>query len=119
MKEANSNPTIIGTKCQDCGFQITENVPRCIQCGSEKIQKIEYEGSGTIYTYTVVHVGFGHMAARAPYVLALVELREGVKALGILEGSAKESKITESVSIGLEVRLQKIDSEIGYFFRPV
>ncbi|EKR62811.1 PF01796 domain protein [Leptospira weilii str. 2006001853] len=102
-----------GKKCDSCGFQTTESLIACSQCGNSKISEIRFSGKGKVYTYTVVHVGFGHLAQRAPYVLAVVELEEGIKAMGILEG---EVSVTESVKIDLPVQFQRDEPGIGFIF---
>ncbi|RHX81543.1 Zn-ribbon domain-containing OB-fold protein [Leptospira yasudae] len=107
-----------GKKCDSCGFQMTEPSVACTQCGSSKISETQFSGLGKIYTYTVVHVGFGHLAKRAPYVLAVVELEEGIKTMGILEGEVSGVPVTESVKIDLPVRFQKEESGTGFIFHP-
>ncbi|AYV55472.1 Zn-ribbon domain-containing OB-fold protein [Leptospira kmetyi] len=107
-----------GTKCGDCGFQTTEPSFACAQCGSSKISEVRFSGKGKIYTYTVVHVGFGHLAKRAPYVLAVIELEEGIKTMGILEGEVSGVSVTESVKIDLPVRFQREESGTGFLFNP-
>ncbi|EMO62462.1 PF01796 domain protein [Leptospira borgpetersenii serovar Pomona str. 200901868] len=102
-----------GKKCDSCGFQTTESLISCSQCGSSKISEIQFSGKGKIYTYTVVHLGFAHLAQRAPYVLAVVELEEGIKAMGILEG---EVSVTESVKIDLPVQFQRDEPGTGFIF---
>ncbi|WP_061222482.1 Zn-ribbon domain-containing OB-fold protein [Leptospira weilii] len=108
-----------GKKCDSCGFQTTESLIACSQCGNSKTSEIQFSGKGKIYTYTVVHVGFGHLARRAPYVLAVVHLEEGIKAMGILEGEISGVPITESVKIDLPVQFQRDEPETGFIFSPV
>ena len=38
-------------------------------------------GKGTIYSYTVAHQAFGPFAEDIPFVVALIELEEGVRVL--------------------------------------
>ncbi|WP_078128289.1 Zn-ribbon domain-containing OB-fold protein [Leptospira alexanderi] len=111
--------TLKGKKCDSCGFQTTESLIACSQCGNSKISEIQFSGKGKIYTYTVVHVGFGHLTQRAPYVLAVVELEEGVKAMGILEGEVSGVPVTESVKIDLPVQFQRDEPGTGFIFSPV
>lgn len=89
---------LTGKKCKECGFKMIEPSFACLSCGSENLEAIDYSGKGTIYTYTVVHVGFGHLAAKAPYVLAVVELAEGLKVLTRVEDADMQNvKIGDSV----------------------
>ena len=67
-------------KCERCAeYQF---YPRgiCANCWSNEIRWVQSSGKGTVWTFTVTHqnrtTGF---AEEVPYVLALVELEEGVK----------------------------------------
>lgn len=64
---------------------------------------------GKVYTYTIVYVGFGHMAERAPYVLAIIALPDNQKITAVLEDVTDFSL----VKIGLPVRFKKSDEKIG------
>ncbi|EMO88992.1 Zn-ribbon domain-containing OB-fold protein [Leptospira noguchii] len=108
-----------GKKCNSCGFQTVETTIACTRCGSSKTSEIQFSGKGTIYTYTIVYVGFGHLSKRVPYVLAVVELEEGIKTIGILEGKISGIPVTESVKIDLPVRFQKDEPGIGFIFNVV
>ena len=67
-------------KCDDC--QEYQFYPRgiCAHCWSNDIKWIKATGKGTVWSYTITHqnrtLGF---AQDVPYVLALVQLDEGVK----------------------------------------
>jgi len=69
---------------------------------------------GLIDTFTIVHVGFGHMADKAPYVLAIVELGDNTKLTAILEDVSD----FKTIKIGTKVSLKRIDEKIGYVFTP-
>lgn len=96
--------TLKGKKCNACNFLMLEPSFSCPSCGSESLTDTEFTGEGSIYTYTVVNVGFGHLAAKAPYVLAIVELNEGLKVLTIVEDTN-----LETVSIGDKVKFKHMD----------
>jgi len=91
--------TLKGKKCNSCNFLMLEPSFACPSCGSDSLSDIEFNGEGSIYTFTVVNVGFGHLAAKAPYVLAIVELKEGLKVLTIVEDAN-----LENVKIGDKVK---------------
>ncbi|MBP6739434.1 MAG: OB-fold domain-containing protein [Leptospiraceae bacterium] len=96
--------TLKGKKCNSCNFLMLEPSFACPSCGSDSLTEIEFKGEGTIYTYTVVNVGFGHLAAKAPYVLAIVDLSEGLKVLTIVEDAN-----LQSVAIGDKVKFKHMD----------
>jgi uncharacterized OB-fold protein len=88
-------------RCRACGtFQ---HYPRgvCARCWGADLEWRPSAGRGTVYTFTVVHrsqaPGFKE---RLPYVLAYVELEEGVQVLTNLVGCAPGE-----VAIGMPVRV--------------
>lgn len=106
--------TLVGKKCKSCGFSQLEPGFSCPSCGSVELEPIQFMGEGTIYTYTVVMVGFGHLAARAPYILAIVELKEGLKVLTIVEDLE-----LEKVGVGVPVKFKKMEERTGPIFQPL
>ncbi|TGK20765.1 hypothetical protein EHO61_02530 [Leptospira fluminis] len=117
METAKSN-VLKGKKCGSCGFETAESVSTCMLCGSDTWEESIFSGKGKIYTYTVVQVGFGHLASKAPYVLVVVDLKEGAKTLGILEGEFEGRPITESVRIDLPVQFDRFEEKTGPVFKP-
>ncbi len=54
--------------------------PFCPTCWTEDVEWIEASGTGTLYTYSVVHTNdLPPWPSRVPYVAAVVELTEGPK----------------------------------------
>ena len=51
----------------------------CSHCWSTEVRWVESAGRGAVWTYTVTYQNRTPGFAGAPYVLALVELEEGVK----------------------------------------
>ena len=104
-------------KCDRCDeYQF---YPRgiCANCWSEDIKWVTASGKGTVWTYTVTYQnrtpGF---AEDVPYVLALVELEEGVKMFtNIIECAPSD------VSIGMpvEVTFRQANNQISVpYFKP-
>ena len=104
-------------KCDRCDeYQF---YPRgiCANCWSEDIKWVTASGKGTLWTYTVTYQnrtpGF---AEDVPYVLALVELEEGVKMFtNIIECAPSD------VSIGMpvEVTFRQANNQISVpYFKP-
>ncbi len=103
-----------GKKCDSCGFYMLEPSFCCPNCGSESLSEYTFQGLGSVYTFTVVHVGFGHLANRTPYILAIVELKEGLKIITIIE----DLEITK-VQIGLPVKFKRYEEGTGPIFMAV
>ena len=104
--------------CDNCSeFQF---YPRgiCANCWSYDIQWYKSTGKGTVWSYTVTYQnrtpGF---AEDVPYVLALVELEEGVKMFtNIVDCEPRD------VSIGMEVEVTFVqaNNQISIpYFKPV
>ncbi|TGN10908.1 Zn-ribbon domain-containing OB-fold protein [Leptospira ilyithenensis] len=104
-----------GIQCKDCGFRVIELSISCPSCGSDHIEPVLLKETGTIYTFTIVHVGFGHMAERAPYVLAIIKTDDDLKLTTILEDLSD----FDSVAIGKKVRYKRTDEKIGPIFQLV
>ncbi|MCG6144043.1 Zn-ribbon domain-containing OB-fold protein [Leptospira bandrabouensis] len=102
-----------GTICNQCNFKVAEVLSACPSCGSESTEKVELKENGTIHSFTVVYVGFGHMATRAPYVLAIVQTEENVKLTTVIDGVTDFS----TVKIGDKVRFKGTDEKIGPIFQ--
>ena len=91
-------------KCRDCGF--TRYYPRalCTNCLSSKTEWVKCSGHGKIYTFTVTNqnqaAGFRESL---PYVMAYVELDEGLKMLtNIVDCPPEQVKIGMPVEVVYE-----------------
>jgi uncharacterized protein len=69
---------------------------------------------GVVYSFTMVYVGFGFMAERAPYMLSLIEFPDQRILPGLLLDAPDDPSI-----IGRKVLLQNIDPELGLIFRLI
>ena len=104
-------------KCDSCGeYQF---YPRgiCANCWSNDIQWVTASGNGTVWTFTVTYQnGTPGFAEEVPYVLALVELEEGVRMFtNIVECEPR------SVTIGMpvEVTFVQATGQISVpYFKP-
>jgi len=89
----------------------------CSNCWCEDIQWVTASGKGTVWTFTVtMQNGTPGFAEDVPYVLALVELEEGVKMFtNIVECEPREVTIGMSV----EVTFVRANDQITVpFFKP-
>jgi uncharacterized protein len=72
-------------RCEDCGALRHPPGPRCTTCGSPRRGYLLARGTGTIFSYVVHH--HPPVSGRgAPFVVALIELQEGVRMLGEVVG---------------------------------
>ena len=99
-------------KCRHCGQ--VRHYPRlvCHNCYSMEVDWIEASGRGAIHSWTVAHHAYHPGFARdLPYVLAVVDLEEGVRALGQLRGADHDK-----LKIGQPVQVDFEDRDDGFTF---
>jgi len=105
-------------KCRDCG--VFRYYPRalCPRCLSGKIEWVLSSGKGTVYTFTVTYQnqapGFRDSL---PYVMAYVELEEGVRLLtNVVDCPPEQVKI----GMPVEVTFDDVTPEVTLpKFKPV
>ena len=90
-------------RCTDCGLAQFFPRSRCVRCDGG-VEWAEAAGDGTVYSYTVVHrAPHESLAPLVPYVVALVDLSEGVRMMSRLRGvSADEARIGLPVQVAFE-----------------
>lgn len=86
-------------RCRDCRRFVHYPRAVCPHCMSEDLGWEEVSGEGSIYTYTVVHRAPDAFVGDAPYVVALVELGEGVRLLSRLLGLPEHARIGARVRV--------------------
>lgn len=72
-------------RCGDCGLLRHPPGPMCPSCGATKPEYQVASGAGTVYSF-VVHHHPPVPGREPPFVIALVELEEGVRVMGELRG---------------------------------
>lgn len=86
--------------CGACGAWVFYPRAVCTACGEEALVWEEASGEGTVYSYTVCHRPAGPAFAEdVPYVVALIDLREGPRML-----SSIRTEHPAAVRIGAPVR---------------
>jgi uncharacterized OB-fold protein len=88
-------------RCRDCGELRYYPRALCPSCLSDRTDWVRSNGRGTVYTFTITHqnqsAGFRDAL---PYVLAYVELAEGVRLLTNIVGCTPDD-----VRIGMPVEV--------------
>jgi len=87
-------------RCDACSRHVFYPRAICPHCYSDRLSWITATGKGTIYSYTVVHQAFGPYADEAPFVIAIVELEEGVRMMTRIVDTPHEQ-----VTIGAAVQV--------------
>ncbi|WP_031071743.1 bifunctional MaoC family dehydratase N-terminal/OB-fold nucleic acid binding domain-containing protein [Streptomyces sp. NRRL S-118] len=95
-------------RCAGCGTLRFPWLPGCWSCGAERWDTVEADGSGTVYSYVVMHHP-PFPAFDPPYAVGLIELAEGVRIVSSVTGVPHDE-----VRIGMPVRLefQRVDQDL-------
>ena len=105
-------------ECDDCKEKIFYPRKSCPACWSSNLGWYESTGKGKIYTYTVTMTGVEkEFAEDLPYVLACVDLEEGIRMMTRIVDCDPEA-----VEIGMDVEVvfEKATDDIFLpFFKPV
>jgi uncharacterized OB-fold protein len=91
-------------RCGGCGLLRHPPGPMCPECGATKPKYLVSDGRGVVYSY-VVHHHPQVPGKQTPFVIALVELDEGVRMLGELDGEP-------GIGLPVEVVFTKVDDEL-------
>lgn len=125
-REKSSRYNGLGSKCGVCGKVFFPPRYVCDNCGRKSIAEMkpfQLKGTGTIFTFSVVHESLKGFETQVPYVVGLVEMDEGVKLTAqIVDCEPKD------VHIGMRVKdvFRKVREDgkagvihYGYKFAPV
>lgn len=92
-------------RLQQCtGCERFQFYPRivCSHCGADDLQWQAVSGAGTIASFTVVRRGLS-AAYEAPYVVALVDLAEGVRMMsGVVDCDPGQVRVGAAVAVRFE-----------------
>jgi len=100
--EGTSRGELVLQRCTACGT--VQHKPRgiCVSCYTGDIEHFVASGRGTVYTFTVTNQNQARGFADAvPYVMAYIDLDEGVRVLSNIVGCDPET-----VTIGMTVQVE-------------
>jgi len=114
--EAAAEGRLLFQQCGACSHRQFYPRALCTACG-ETPEWVEASGRGTVHTFTVVRqYGAEPFKGELPYVVAMIELDEGVRMMGNVTGIDPEE-----VRIGLEVEAYALlaEEKVGIpYWRP-
>jgi uncharacterized OB-fold protein len=87
-------------RCDACSRAVFYPRSICPHCHADRLSWIVASGRGTIYSYTVAHQAFGMFADEVPFIVAIIELEEGVRMMSRIIDAPRER-----VAIGLPVQV--------------
>ena len=107
---------IMGTKCSKCGALALPPRPICISCFSREMEWMEFKGTGMLAAFTSITVAPPNLAKEGygrnnPYVVGVVELDEGVKAVARIVGV--DARKPEQIKVGTPLKAEFLTREEG------
>jgi len=100
-REIPNRYNLIGTRCGNCNkiyFPPRYICPSCRRMG--KLEPYKLERRGKVVSYTAVHVGASGFEDQVPYLLAIVELKDGPRLTAqITDCNPSEVKIGDEVEL--------------------
>jgi scaffold protein (connect acetoacetyl-CoA thiolase and HMG-CoA synthase) len=99
-------------RCNDCG---TVSFPQrlvCPSCGSREFTAFALRPEGKVVTWTVIHVGPSSHKHEVPYVVAVVDLADGVRTTCQVV-DVDPAAVTAGMPVRLEFRRIQEDGEAG------
>jgi uncharacterized OB-fold protein len=100
-------------RCDACGRHVFYPRVLCPHCGSARLAWVDASGAGEVHSFTVVHRAPAEFRDEVPFVVALVDLREGVRMMTRLLG-VEPSR----VRVGMPVRVAIEGEPPLPYFRP-
>ncbi len=92
--------------CAGCAKRMQPPVFHCPACGSAELVELELEAQGEIYTLTTIHATFGSWGKKTPFTLAVVELPDTMRLIGVVEDPQTPPR---PFKIGDRVRFSRYD----------
>jgi uncharacterized protein len=116
-----SQHKLLAGKCIKCEKLHLPPRPLCDQCYSQEFRWVSVPVEGKLLTYTVISIAPQQFEALTPYAIGIVELENGLKIPGIIQGLAQEQ-----IVIGMKLTLdfgscntaQKWPQWQRYCFKP-
>ncbi len=103
-------------RCVPCDTAYFPPRPFCPSCGSRDVDVIEATGKGRLYSYVISHLDTP--GYKAPFIMAVVKLDEGVRMLtNLLDCTPDPEALT--IDMPLEVTFEKRGDITVPQFKPV
>jgi len=102
--EATRDKRLLIQRCARCDTWVWYPRPACTKCMSDALRWTQVNGRGTVYAASVHYrPGVAEMKERVPYVVALVELDEGVRLLtNVVDCDPESVRVGQSVTLAWE-----------------
>ena len=114
-------PSLEGSRCPECGDTFYPPRVVCLACYHEGLGRVALSRRGVLYTFTIARMTLPGSLVQAPYVIAQVQLPEGVIVPTVLTGLDPE---TAKIGMELELAVEKASTDaegndvMTFKFRP-
>ena len=109
---------LVGGRCPGCGAFYFPARSVCSRCLGGDVERVPLRGSGTLYTYTVIHQSLPQF--ETPYILGYVDLDDNVRVAGqVVDVEADALELGMRLTIHVEPREGADGEHVLWFrFRP-
>ena len=98
-RERRGKHLALGIKCQNCGKKSFPILEFCPNCSSKNLEEVKLAQNGKILYFTQVSQTTNEMMFYAPYIVALVELEDGIRVTGQIRDIS-----LDQLFVGMQVR---------------
>jgi hypothetical protein len=107
---------VMGSRCKKCGALALPPRPICIACHGGDLEWVEFKGRGKLAALTSIVVAPPAMAREGfgrnnPYIVGVVELEEGVKAVARITGV--DAKKPDQIRMGMPLHADFVSKGDG------
>ena len=114
-------PALEGSRCSNCGDTFYPPRHICLGCYHEGLDRVPLSSRGKLWTFTIARMTLPGSLVSAPYVIAQVELPEGVMVATVLTGVDPEA-VRIGMALELAVEKASVNAEgaevMTFKFRP-
>lgn len=108
-------PRLVGAHCTHCSIRMFPARAFCTACGQDAPESTVLADKGVVFSYTVIHTAPGNRPV--PYVLAYVDLDDGVRVMAQVDSPPDEVHIGQRVSLILRnIVPHPGEPRLGYAF---
>jgi uncharacterized OB-fold protein len=107
---------LMGSRCKDCGTMSFPPRADCESCMSGNFEFLEVSGKGKLHTFTKIVAAPTGFEDVAPYIVGVVDLEEGGKALAWFGDTIEEAEIEIGMAVQIVPRIFEELEEIKVYY---
>jgi len=110
------NGRLVGSRCTACGATAFPPRADCAACMSPEFEYAEVCGRGTLHTFTTIVAAPAGFEQLAPYVIGVVDLEDGGRALAWIGETVKPEEIAIGMPLQVVPRMLEESEEIRVYY---